>query len=125
MGGKRGSGAADAGQDWRYPTRMTRDHGRRLPRSIVTFTICVPEPGTAEGHRYGRDLGYPRERRHAAGPDFPALSLTARRVVGSIESHLFTPEDHCPQTLRTVGFSSGSAFDRDSRGRCAGDASRT
>ena len=40
-----------------------------------------------------------------------ALSLTPRGVAGSIDSHLFTPP--------------GSAFDRDSRGRCAGDASRT
>ena len=47
------------------------------------------------------------ERRHAAGPDSRALSLIARGVVGSIESHLFTPEDHCPQTLRTAGLPSG------------------
>jgi len=36
-GGDRGSGLA-------LSDAHDRDHGRRLPRSIVTFTICVPEP---------------------------------------------------------------------------------
>ncbi len=52
-------------------------------------------------------------------------ALIARGAVGSIESHLFTPEDHCPQTLYTADLPPGSALDRDSHDRCAGGASRT
>src|SRR6266478_3401647 len=79
------------GQDRQY-----RHTGRNTPTALVIITKCGAEPLTAESH----NLGHRRGRRPASGPDSRALSLIAHGVVGSIESHLFTPEDHSPQTLR-------------------------
>jgi hypothetical protein len=100
-----------SGQSWLMASAA--NFGHRCTRLQTSTAVDRPDnaedslPVTAEGHRRDRDLGHPRERPPAAGPDSRALSLIARGVVGSIESHVFTPEEHCPQTLRTARPPSG------------------
>jgi hypothetical protein len=116
-----------SGQSWLMASAA--NFGHRCTRLQTSTAVDRPDnaedslPVTAEGHRRDRDLGHPRERPPAAGPDSRALSLIARGVVGSIESTCLLLKNTVLRLCARPDLPPDSAFDRDSRGRCAGDAS--